>query len=127
MKTALATLSAIALVATPIYVANAAQTKTTTKSVAKQAKAEGESTKTEAKEIRHHAAKAKATKSVAAQAKAEGESVKTEAKEIRHHAAAKHHAKRHMAKHHRMAAKSKTSSKAKTSMSKAKKPAATTN
>ena len=36
MKTALATLSAIALVATPIYVANAAQTKSTTatKSVA---------------------------------------------------------------------------------------------
>jgi hypothetical protein len=115
MKTALATLSAIALVATPIYVANAAQTKSTTatKSVAKQAKAEGESTKTEAKEARHHSTKAKATKSVAAQAKAEGESVKTEAKEIRHHAAMKHHAK-----HHRMASKSKM--KAKTGTSKTK-------
>ena len=121
MKTALATLSAIALVATPIYVANAAQTKSTTatKSVAKQAKAEGESTKTEAKEVRHHSAKAKATKSVAAQAKAEGESVKTEAKEIRHHAAMKHHAKRHHAKHHRMASKSKMKAKTGTSKTKA--------
>jgi hypothetical protein len=90
MKTALATLSAIALVATPIYVANAAQTKSTT-----------------------------ATKSVAKQAKAEGESVKTEAKEIRHHAAMKHHAKRHHAKHHRMASKSKMKAKTGTSKTKA--------
>ena len=115
MKTALATLSAIALVATPIYVANAAQTKTTTatKSVAKQATAEGESTKTEAKEVRHHhAAKAKATKSIAAQAKAEGESVKTEAKEVRHHA-----------RRHHMA--SKSAMKAKTSTSKTKTPTGT--
>ncbi|MGN6154817.1 MAG: hypothetical protein ACTHN4_03680 [Sphingomicrobium sp.] len=59
MKMALATLAAFSLVATPIYAANAAPAKTTTKastSVAKQAKAEGESVKTEAKEVRHHAA-----------------------------------------------------------------------
>ena len=64
MKMALATLAAFSLVATPIYAANAAPAKTTTTtkastSVAKQAKSEGESVKTEAKEVRHHAAKHK--------------------------------------------------------------------
>ena len=62
MKTAFATLAAISLVATPIYAASAAPAKPappTTTAVAKQAKAEGESTKTEAKEVRHHAAKHK--------------------------------------------------------------------
>lgn len=60
MKTALATIAAISMVASPVYAA------TTTK------------------------APAKTTHSVAAQAKAEHESVKTEAKEVRHHAAVKH-------------------------------------
>jgi hypothetical protein len=90
MNTALATLAAISLVATPMYAANAAQTKTTTK----------------------------ATSSVAKQAKAEGESVKTEAKEIRHHAAAKHKygtyrrcAPSHMASTHHKAAMHKTAAK----------------
>ena len=86
MKTALATIAAISMVATPVYAA------TTTK------------------------APAKATHSVAAQAKAEHESVKTEAKEVRHHAAAKHKYGKyrncppsHMAAahHHKAAAKAK--------------------
>jgi Ni/Co efflux regulator RcnB len=66
MKKALATLAAISMIATPVFAAsaqatnNTMSTKTTkstkaSKSVAKQAKAEGESTKTEAKEVRHHA------------------------------------------------------------------------
>lgn len=78
MKIALATLSAIALVATPIYAASAAPAKTATKTAAKTTPRT--TTKTAAK----------TTPSVAKQAKAEGESVKTEAKEVRHHAAAKH-------------------------------------
>jgi len=60
MKTALATLAALSIAATPVYAAGAATTTPakTTHSVAKQAKAEGESVKTEAKEIRHHSAEA---------------------------------------------------------------------
>ena len=69
MKRVLASMAVLGLMASPALAASA--TKTTTKaaattqakttakattSVAKQAKAEGESVKTEAKEIKHHAA-----------------------------------------------------------------------
>ena len=58
MKTAFATIAAISMVASPVYAATTtkAPAKTTTHSVAAQAKAEHESVKTEAKEVRHHAA-----------------------------------------------------------------------
>jgi hypothetical protein len=55
MKALLASLAALAIVATPAIAAQKTSTKPApTKTIAKQAKAEGESTATEAKE--HHAA-----------------------------------------------------------------------
>lgn len=59
MKTTLATIAAISMVASPVYAATttkSAPSKATTHSVAAQAKAEHESVKTEAKEVRHHTA-----------------------------------------------------------------------
>ena len=98
MKALLTSLAALAIVATPAIAAQKTSTKPApTKTIAKQAKAEGESTATEAKEhhaaARHHHA-AKCSCSHYAKAKS--------------HHMAKHHARKHSTK---MAAKTAKTAK----------------
>jgi hypothetical protein len=58
MKTALATIALLSIAGSPLYAAATTTPAKTTHSVAKEAKAEGESVKTEEQEMQHHSAKA---------------------------------------------------------------------